>query len=141
MTPVLADTGLLVALFDPRDALAAAAARYLKEHPHPLATVSPVIVEACFFLSPSEKANLLAWVRRGGVSVADIPVSAYAQLELTLRKYADQEIDLADAALLWLANETGARKILTVDRKDFEIYRLKGAKRFEPIDWLSETER
>lgn len=62
-------------------------------------------------------------------------MSAYAQLELTLRKYADQEIDFVDAALVWLANETGARHNLTVDKTDFSILRLKGGKRFELIDW------
>jgi hypothetical protein len=136
MTPILADTGFLVALFDPLDALAAPAARYLREHRHPLAATSATVVEVCFFLSSSSKADLLTWIRRGGVSVADVPVAAYAQLELTLRKYADQKIDFADAALIWLAGESGARQILTVDRKDFSVFRLKGGKRFTLINWF-----
>jgi len=136
MTPVLVDTAFLVALFDPADALAASAANYLKEHKHPLISVSATVVESCFFLRPAAKAELLAWIRRGAVSTLDVPVSAYAQLEMTLRKYSDQQIDFADAALIWLASETGAARILTADRKDFEIYRLKGGKRFEVIDWF-----
>ena len=135
MTPVLADTGFLVALFDPSDRLAAPAARYLRDHRHPLATVAPVIPEACFFLSPAAKIRLLTWARRGGLAVADVPVAAYAQIEQTLAKYADQEIDLADACLIWLANETGANRVLTVDRADFGIFRLKGGRRFDLIDW------
>ncbi len=133
--PVLVDTGFLVALFKPTDALAAPAAQYLKEHRHPLATPVPTIVEACFFLRPETKAELLTWVRRGGISVVDIQVSAYAQIELALRKYSDQQIDFADAALIWLANESGAARVLTADRKDFELFRLKGGRRFELIDW------
>ena len=43
------------------------------------------------------------------MSVFETPVEAYAQLEITLRKYSDRDIDFADAALVWLANETGAR--------------------------------
>ncbi|OGA67574.1 MAG: hypothetical protein A3G83_03825 [Betaproteobacteria bacterium RIFCSPLOWO2_12_FULL_68_20] len=136
MTPVLVDSGFFVALFDPSDHLAAPAARYLREHSHPLATVSATLIEACFFLAPDRKAELLTWVRRGAASVVEIPVQAYPQLELTLRKYADRDIDIADAGLIWLANETGARRILTVDRKDFEIYRLKGNRYFEVIDWF-----
>ena len=136
MTTVLVDTGFLVALFDPADALASHAATYLKEHRHPLATTTAVIVETCFFLAPDAKADLLAWTRRGGMAVLEVPVAAYAQLEATLRKYSDQEIDLADATLLWLAGETGAARILTVDRTDFAIFRLKGGKRFEIIDWV-----
>jgi predicted nucleic acid-binding protein len=136
MTPVLVDSGFLIALFDPADSVAASATRYLQRHKHPLATVSATVVETCFHFSPVQKAELLAWIRRGGISIADVPVSAYGQIELTLRKYADQEIDFVDAALVWLANETGARRILTVDRTDFEILRLKGGKRFELIQWF-----
>lgn len=135
MRKVLVDTGFLVALFDPADSLAAAAASYLKEHRHPLATTTAVVVEACFFLSPAGKADLLAWIRRGAVSVLDVPVAAYAQLEATLRKYSDQEIDFADAALIWLAGEMATLRILTVDRTDFDVFRLKGTRRFERIDW------
>ena len=136
MTPILADTGFLVALFDPSDTLAAPAARYLEEYLHPLAATAATVVESCFFLPPQAKVELLTWIRRGGVSVADVPVSAYAQLELILRKYADQKIDFADAALIWLAGETGASRILTVDHKDFTIFRLKGGKRFTLINWF-----
>lgn len=66
----------------------------------------------------------------------EVPVSAYAQLELTLTRYADQDIDFVDAALLWLAIETEAHRILTVDRGDFAHMRLKGGQRFELIDWF-----
>jgi hypothetical protein len=135
MTPALVDTGFLAALFDPQDRLAASASSYLRDHAHPLATVTAVLVEACFFLAPARKTELLTWVRRGGAAVMEIPVSAYPQLELTLRKYADRDVDFADAALIWLANETGARRILTADRTDFAIYRLKGSRRFEVIEW------
>lgn len=136
MTPVLADTGFLVALFDSADALAAAAALYLRRHQHPLAATSANVVETCFFLRPPAKADLLTWIRRGGLSVAEVPVSAYAQIELTLGKCADHDIDFADAALVWLAGATGASRILTVDRKDFGMFRLKGGKRFTLIDWF-----
>ena len=135
MTPVLADTGFLIALLDPQQKRAGAAARYLQLHRHPLATVSATVVESCFFLVPAKKVEMLTWIRRGGISVLEVPVHACAQLEMALRKYADQDIGFADAALIWLASETGANRILTVDRTDFETFRLKGGKRFELIDW------
>lgn len=59
MTPVVVDTGFLVALFDPAVVLAISAARYLQAHQHPLATVSAAVVEACFFLNPLLKVDLL----------------------------------------------------------------------------------
>ena len=135
MKPVLVDTGFLIALYRPSDPDHAASWSYLREHRHPLATVVPVIVETCFFLSPLSKVTFLSWIRQGAVSVVEVPTGAYAQLEVTLRKYADHDIDFADAALVWLANETGARGILTADRGDFELFRLKGSRRFHLIDW------
>jgi len=136
VSPVIVDTGFLVSLFELSDLRRHSASGYLRDHRHPLVTVGAVIVEACFFLRPAIKADLLAWIRRGAVSLVEVPVGAYPQLELTLRKYADQEIDFADAALVWLANETGVRRILTADQRDFEIFRLKGGKRFELIEWF-----
>ena len=38
-------------------------------------------------------------------------------------------------ALVWLAESTGCRKILTVDETDFGIYRIRGKTAFEVIDW------
>ncbi len=49
------------------------------------------------------------------LAVADVPVSAYTEIGTIIRKYADRKIDFADAALVWLANHTGMRDILTVD--------------------------
>ena len=41
-----------------------------------------------------------------------------------MRKYADRPMDFADASLVWAAEQTGAREILTTDR-DFETYRTR----------------
>lgn len=135
MRRVLADTGFLVALFHPADRLAPAARAYLRNHRHPLATVAPVIVETCFFLSRPEKADLLAWAQRGGIAVTDVPVEAYAELAAIIGRYADRDVDLADAALIRLADASGQNRILTVDARDFSAYRLKRGKRFEQIAW------
>ena len=69
------------------------------------------------------------------MAVADIPVISYPDLANYIKKYADQDIDFTDAALVWLANQTGQRSILTVDEKDFQVYRLKGGHQFELIRW------
>jgi hypothetical protein len=45
-------------------------------------------------------------------------------------------IDFADTALIWLADRTEVRRMLTTDRNDFGIYRLKGGKRFEAVKWF-----
>jgi predicted nucleic acid-binding protein len=135
VTRILADTGFLVALFHPADRLAPSARSYLRAHRHPLATVAPVIVETCFFLSSAEKAELLDWAQRGGVAVVETPVESYPEIASIIVRYADRNIDLADAALIWLANASGQRRVLTVDERDFSAYRLKQGRRFERVKW------
>ena len=135
MTRILADTGFLVALFHPADRLAPSARSYLSKHRHPLATVAPVIAETCFFLSGAEKADLLDWAQRGGVAVVETPVDVYPEIAAIVLRYADRDIDLADAALIWLANASGQHRILTVDDRDFSAYRLKRGKRFDRVKW------
>jgi len=41
-----------------------------------------------------------------------------------MRKCANRPMDLADAAPLRVAEREGLRKIFTVDRRDFSLYRL-----------------
>ncbi len=98
-------------------------------------TVAPVIVETCFFLSSTEKAELLDWTRRGGIAVLETPVESYAEIAAIIARYAERDIDLADAALIWLANASGQHRILTVDEHDFSAYRLKQGKRFDLVKW------
>lgn len=44
--------------------------------------------------------------------------------------------DFTDGAIVWLAGELGSRGLLTVDMRDFGVYRLKGGKRFEIVRWF-----
>ena len=136
MNGALVDTGFLVALFRRRDRLRSAARDYLKAHTHPLATVAPVIVEASFFLDASRKADLLEWIARGGLALVDVPLGAFPELKAIIAKYADRDIDFAEAALIWFAGNSGCRRILTVDRADFDVYRLKGNRRFDLLQWF-----
>ena len=136
MTGLLVDTGFLGALFDPTDRYCQQARSFMQSNRLPLATLSPVIVETCLFLTASQKQGLLEWVQRSALSVTELPVSTYPELSTIIGKYADRDIDLADAALVWLAGETGVRTVLTVDEKDFGVYRMKGGKRFEVVRWF-----
>lgn len=136
MDRLLADTGFLVAAGQRGDPLHEAAKSFLSGYSGTLVTAAPVIVETCFFFESKGKLQLLEWVRSGGLGVAEVPVSAYPDLARTIEKYADHDIDFTDAALVWLADESGLRRILTVDRSDFSLFRLKGGKHFEVLDWF-----
>lgn len=137
MARLLVDTGFLVALYRRNDRLHASAVEFLRANRTPLVTASPVIVETSFFLEPRSKAELLDWVTKGGVSVAEVPVEAYPALAVLLRKYRQLDLDFTDAALVWLAELLGEHRILTVDERDFAVLRLKGRKRFVLVRWHS----
>ena len=50
-----------------------------------------------------------------------------------MRRYTEtdkREMDLADASLYWLACETGITDVMTIDRNDFEHYRLPDGRSF-----------
>lgn len=133
MAKLLVDTGFLVALYIRRDGLHPQAIHFLRDNRLPLLTVAPVVTETCYFLDIAVKRELLDWVYRGGVEVADLPVSAYPQLAGYLRKYAD--LDFTDAALIWLAEIQEEKRILTVDRTDFSLLRLSDGGAFQLVDW------
>ena len=50
-----------------------------------------------------------------------------------MRQYGDLPMDLADASLLWVAQEQGLRRIATLDRRDCGIYRLPGGESLENL--------
>jgi uncharacterized protein len=44
----------------------------------------------------------------------------------SLQEPADRPMDVVDAALIRIAEREGIRKIFTVDKKDFSVYRIHG---------------
>ena len=135
MDRILVDTGFLVALGRGRDPLHSAAKAWLETCTTPLATVTAVVAETCHFLRLESRRALLDWLADGGPTVLEIPPEAYPELSATMERYKERDIDFADAALVWLAEKTGHRSILTVDELDFRRFRLKGRGRFDLIDW------
>jgi hypothetical protein len=47
-----------------------------------------------------------------------------------MRKYRDLPMDLADAALVRVAEREKISRVFTIDRRDFEVYRPRGIRRF-----------
>jgi predicted nucleic acid-binding protein len=64
--------------------------------------------------------------------VTDLSMSAVNRSARLMERYADTPMDLADATLVALAEETGQRKIFSLD-SDFHIYRIRGRQRFEVV--------
>ena len=139
MDRILVDTGFLVALGRARDPLHGAAKAWLEGCTTPLATVSAVVVETCHFLRLEARRALLEWLADGGPAVVEVPPEAFPELSRTMGRYKELDIDFADAALVWLAEQTGHRSILTVDEGDFGSFRIKGRGRFDLVEWRKPT--
>lgn len=136
MKSVLADSGFLVALGIQRDPRHQAAKAFLAGYKGEIVVPAPVVVESCYFLSTAGKIRLLDWLAKGPRRVAEIPATAYAGIGEILARYSELDPDFTDAAIVWLAGQTGCRAVLTVDTRDFSIYRVKGRKRFEVVKWF-----
>ena len=135
MERLIADTGFFVAFGRSSDPCHAGALAFIEHFRGQLVTTSAVVVETCHFLTPQSRCDLLEWIHDGGPAVTEVPVEGYPDMCATIRKFANRDIDFADASLVWLAGQTGLRKILTVDSADFSLFRLKGGKRFQLLDW------
>lgn len=131
MRGVLVDAGPFVALIDRRDNHHASCVEALRAIADPLVTVWPALVEAMYLLDTrQEQATLWAMVEEGPITLAPLDHEDVPRLRELMRKYRDLPMNLADAALVHVAERDGYRRIFSLDRTDFEGYRVAGRERF-----------
>ena len=82
---------------------------------------------------PRAQEAISEMLARGAVQLLLLDSADIPRIRELMRKYADLPMDLADAALLRVAEREGIRTIFTVDRKDFSVYRLHGRMRLTVI--------
>lgn len=128
MRRVIVDAGPLIGWFDANDAYHQRVRKFFDNYDGELLSTWPVLGEVCHLLPERMVADFVRWVGRGGISVVEVPVSALPGLADRIDKYADLPMDLADASLIWLAETLGVLDILTIDRRDFGIYRTDRGK-------------
>lgn len=135
-TGVWVDTGFLVALFAQDDSYHHKAKAFLLSNMQlDMHSVWPVIVESCFFLNTDGKQALLQWVERGAIVMHEITPQDLPLIRKTLDKYKDLDPDFTDAVLVTLADLCNIRQILTVDIRDFSVYRFRDGQAFERL-WI-----
>lgn len=122
---VLVDTGPLVAVFSRRDEFHQSAVETLKSLRAPLLTVWPVITEAMHLLSFSDQAQEALWQFLLAQTLLVVPLETadMPRMQELMRHYRDQDMDLADAALVRVAEREKIQTIFTIDQRDFHIYR------------------
>ena len=67
--------------------------------------------------------------------VRPIEVVDLEQIMGIIERFADHDIDLADATIVWLADVEGTTRVLATDRRDFSFLRTRNNRSFERI-WV-----
>jgi len=132
MLAVLVDTGPLVALLDRSDPDHVACQETLSSLNDSMVTVWPVITEAMYMLRAYWQAQEALWemIEIGAVEMLQLGIDDVPRMKELMRKYRDLPMDLADAALVRAAERERLRRIFTLDRRDFQIYRPSRIGRF-----------
>ena len=135
----LVDTGPLVALFDPQDRQHARCVNALKGLREPIMTTTPVLTEAFHILGPASIGSdrLREFIENGGLLVWFFDRPALTRAFELMELYADRPMDLADASLVTAAEALRTRRVFTIDRNDFETYRVRRGHRHQSIQIVS----
>ncbi|MBL9021945.1 MAG: PIN domain-containing protein [Myxococcales bacterium] len=134
---ILADTGFWLALANRRDAHHERARAALGKHKGPYVTTWPVMTETCHLLAsrlgPSSACAFIRSASSGAFSIFELKEAHLPRVESLMLKYAALPMDLADASLVILAEESGTGDILSTDARDFGAYRWKNRKPFRNL--------
>ena len=132
MPAILVDTGPLVALLDRSDPDHVTCQETLRSLSDLMVTVWPVVAEAMYMLRAYWQAQEALWemIEMGAVGILPLGIDDVPRMKELMRKYRDLPMDLADAALVRVAERERLRRIFTLDRRDFQIYRPSRIGRF-----------
>jgi uncharacterized protein len=132
---ILIDAGPMVAVVDGSDQHHGRCVAALKSIREPLATVWPAITEAMDLLLDLPRGQQAVWemLERQVVRILPLDEGDIPRMRGLMTKYADRPMDLADAALVRVAERENFDRIFTVDARDFETYRINGRKAFRIV--------
>jgi uncharacterized protein len=122
----------LVALLDRSDQHHGACREAARSLRGPLISVWPAVTEAMYLLAASAEAQDGLWgmLADGAVVLSELGRDDVPRLRELMRKYRDRPMDLADAALVRVAERESIHTIFTIDRADFTVYRPSRSWRF-----------
>ena len=132
MTPVLIDTGCIVALLDRSARQHRQCVEAISSLDAPLITCEAVITECCYLVRnlAGAQSAILDNVDRGVFLVPYRLAGNAAAVSKLMDKYADVPMAFADACLVHMADTFKTGRVLTLDR-DFAIYRWQRNRRFD----------
>jgi predicted nucleic acid-binding protein len=139
---LLLDTGALVSLLDRTQTHHEACAAYYEAWTGQVVSTEAVLTESTHLLSQvtGGREACLDFFLAGGATLVPSDSSSLRRCRELVHRYRALPMDFADATLVVLAEELGAKKVFTIDR-DFEVYRLPRRSRFEIVPDLPRRRR
>lgn len=124
---VLLDASAIVAIFQPNEQNHSLCVETLSTIQAPLFTTWPVLTEAHYLLLNDRKSQvaLLSLAKSSALEVVSLEKEFIVWCEQFVERYKDQEVQLADASLVWLAERHMTNTVFTLDRRDFSIFRIQ----------------
>lgn len=124
---ILMDTGPLVALFNPADNAHEKCISILATLEETTCSTIPVLTEAFHLMHATTPGStgLMDFISNGGLLVLDLDRSSLTRCFELMMQYADRSMDFADASLVAMAEKHQSRAVFTLDRNDFDTYRIK----------------
>ncbi len=71
----------------------------------------------------------MQWIAGGGLPLVNVLDERKRDIAALIERYADHPMDVANATLVWLAEEAAIYDVVTVDESDFSVYRTAWGKR------------
>ena len=132
---ILVDTGPLVALLHADDQNHDRCVKTLKSLEEQMVTVWPVVTEAMYLLNFSWQAQAALWEMIVTEALVILPLDREdaPRMKDLMRKYRDLPMDMADAALVRIAERERFRHLFSLDRRGFTVYRPDKVGRFSII--------
>jgi predicted nucleic acid-binding protein len=129
---LLLDTGALVSILDRRQTFHAEFARFFGNWKGPVVSTEAVLTEASHLLSkvPGGQQACCDFFLEGGAVLVPTNIASLRRCRQLIERYSDLPMDFADASLVTLAEELDTNLVLTTDRRDFGVYRIRGRKKF-----------
>lgn len=134
---IIADTSGLLALFNRREPAHSSVARALEQASDVL-VVSPFVVAELDYLLATRvdvdsELAVLRELASGAYELATIGAADLQACAEIVQRYRDQDIGVADASVVLLAERYQTRSILTLDRRHFDVLRPSRGGRFRLI--------
>ncbi len=129
---LLLDTGALVSLLDKSQTHHRDCVAFFETWRAPVVSTEAVLTEATHLLGRVRGGRrvCLDFFLFGAAVVAPSTLASLNRCRELIEEYADLPMDFADSTLVVLAEDLGTNLVLTTDRRDFGVYRIKSRRRF-----------